>query len=498
MKNLFTGYFIAFTLSFILLSCKKDKEEVIIDDDHKASEVVFTAPENNDQVWNKVTFTTNVGADNEVEKVVFYVADELSGEITSPPFDYILDTKAYNDGPLEIKAIAHYKTGNHEEATLTVNVLNTLFTFDVPEKSEDASVMFLSDQEGNLLGVQSLEKGTTVEFKRPDGFEGEIFNCNIIHEDEYGIMVRTYTDVEILGKEGGLAHVKSYTGPIGNAKITLDVLESLEVIELTGGIHAAVQFNECTDCEIDVVLTKEPANIFVSKGPLFERPYYAFLKDVKAGDVINLEQDDFIPMSNKTVTITDSEYNQASITLIGNDNFSVDYDYYIGRGSGNLSDDIEVYYPEDLFEAYYTTYMMYGGNKRLMYSILGEDFQPFVAPGFDVGAQTGTHTKMEATVSGEFDAYIARWASRIESIDYIHVVYGNSGEQLAVNRPALPNEILEIYPSFKDVAFEPIYLAVEDSDVIRSYNEYVEHNLGINRNEEYDWNVHTISWDFED
>ncbi len=498
MKKNLTSYFIAFALSTILFSCKKDKEEVINDDNNKTPEIAFTTPENNAKVWNKITLETNTINSDEIEKTVFYIADKQVGEISTPPFDYVFDTKAYNDGPLEIRAIAHYKTGSQSEATLTVNILNTLFTFSVPENPGDAALMFLSDPQGNSLGIKSLEKGATVEFRRPDDFEDEIFNCNIIYESEYTVTVRTYTNVEILGKEGELKVAKS-SKPVGNATIKLDMLGQDERLEFFGDLNPTGQYYECADCEIAIALTKEPANIFAFKDALSDSPYYAYIRDVKDGDVINLEQDDLIPMKKRSVPPSNLGYNTTFVTLFGNDNFGVDNDFFIGINYGPSSSDIEFYSPEEkLFKEYYTSYRMSGNNKNLEYFVLGEDFQPFAAPDFDINKETGTDTKIVGTASGEFDSYYAKWESRMGNIDYLHYVYGKPENQLTANRPTLPNEILEMYPSFKNTVFKPSYIGADDSYAIKSYNEYIEHHLGVNRNKEYEWNIHHITSAFED
>jgi len=75
-------------------------------------------------IAGEFTFRATVTADHPVTQVEFYVADDLRATDTSTPYEFVLDTLALGDGPINVSFAAYTSEGESAKKALTLNVDN--------------------------------------------------------------------------------------------------------------------------------------------------------------------------------------------------------------------------------------------------------------------------------------------------------------------------------------------------------------------------------------
>jgi hypothetical protein len=94
--------------------------------DNQVPTVQFTAPTAGDVLSNQVSLSVNANDNIGVTQVDFYANDQLLGTSAGPNFALAWDTRQVNDGAYTLLTTAWDAAGNSSDATLTVDVNNSL------------------------------------------------------------------------------------------------------------------------------------------------------------------------------------------------------------------------------------------------------------------------------------------------------------------------------------------------------------------------------------
>lgn len=88
--------------------------------------VVKTTTKDGDTIKGTHSFRITVDSQSLVSQVEFYVADKLIGTDESTPYEFVLDTLMYPDGPLAVTISAYNAGGETKKLTLNLKVNNGL------------------------------------------------------------------------------------------------------------------------------------------------------------------------------------------------------------------------------------------------------------------------------------------------------------------------------------------------------------------------------------
>ena len=97
---------------------------VVNNSEDEVPTVSITDPEEESKVLGTVTLKAEASDDKGIDKVEFYVMDELLGTDEESPYEYSWDTRVLEDGECEISAVAYDTIGQSTETSITVIVKN--------------------------------------------------------------------------------------------------------------------------------------------------------------------------------------------------------------------------------------------------------------------------------------------------------------------------------------------------------------------------------------
>ncbi len=469
----------------LMISCKGDDENDIINDS-SALQIVFTSHEANDDVWNTITIKTEITEVDAVEKVAFFAGETPLGEVKTSPFNMALNTKNYDDGTVEIKAVAFDKVGNKSEKTISLNVQNTLLTFGASEYSLTKDFyVFLSDDNGNVIESKKIEDTNVVKFLRPEGFEDATFSLSTaelaIGTSGY---IYTYTDIAY-GLELGFESNVTSNSTKGDVLVKIDDLSNnyrTMITPISGGPKDI--YSTCSPCSYLIELYTNPTNIYVSHEPMEGDPSYKFIQDVEVDQQIDLEIGKFLPLTKHHENIpSDFEGGQTFLFgLLSREDESHDSYLMNFKMLDDLSSGIQFFYPEGVFDGFYTWYTLNKGRKRYIYRASSETVSPFVKTTIDVNIISSSNNAIAATITGNHDFANSTWVASDEGFTTTsHKVYGEAREDMVALRPQIPEAILNDYPALAEENFSPYTVEASDFANIETYSEYINQTLLLSR-----------------
>ena len=111
-----------------LLAVSCQEEDLIKEPDTENPVVNLEITENQEELFGEITLKATVEDNQGIERVSFYLDDELIGETTKEPFEINWDSGEVKDGSYIQKVIATDKSGNKAEDSQEVNVRNTFMS----------------------------------------------------------------------------------------------------------------------------------------------------------------------------------------------------------------------------------------------------------------------------------------------------------------------------------------------------------------------------------
>jgi hypothetical protein len=157
---------------FFMFSCN---EEEATPKDLTSPNITIISPGTSDVLKEVIQIKAEIAEPN-LLKVEVFVDAAMIGESTTNSVELTFDTKSVKDGTHILKVVATDKENNQAEATVTLEILNALAIFSVPNSYIDEfeeSWIFLTDNDGNVLGVQQAENGKEITFSRPENFKDD-------------------------------------------------------------------------------------------------------------------------------------------------------------------------------------------------------------------------------------------------------------------------------------------------------------------------------------
>ena len=140
--------------------------------DRNAPSVSFAAPSNGSTVGGTVSVFVNASDDNTVDRVEFYINNQIMGAKTSAPYSWSWNSTNVSDGSYGFKAVAYDAAGNSAQSTINVTVKNAV------QDTTPPSVGFTAPSNGatvaGTVGV-SVSASDNVGVSRVDFYMGSQF-----------------------------------------------------------------------------------------------------------------------------------------------------------------------------------------------------------------------------------------------------------------------------------------------------------------------------------
>ena len=161
-------------------------------------EITISGITEGDEVWNTIKLEATATDDIAVAKIELYVDNELiTSDETSASIIKAWDTNDVEDGAHTIKAVATDRSGNIAETKINLMVLNTLITISTPERTlanEHSGYVFLSDENGGIIGTELLENNGLITIKNNE-FNGETFYLTEAYSNSGTLVLRTFSEI---------------------------------------------------------------------------------------------------------------------------------------------------------------------------------------------------------------------------------------------------------------------------------------------------------------
>lgn len=416
------NFFCLLIASLLLLQACDDESEP---KDTTAPEVSFTNITADMTVWNTVPISVNASDDKAIEKVDVFVGANLLTTLTESPFETTWDSNTVDDGTYIIKVVVTDESGNTAEAEISIKVLNTLVTINIPahqlyqeEGYSERGFVFLSDDDGNVIASQEYQNGSTVALKSTD-FNGERFFLSEVYLETYEdndtqFQVRTFAAIE-RGKTWVLLtefeEDDLYAGEAG-----LNFTNFADDTNYRGVANRDVVYPDITHTEATVRLIKSPGKLYVvrdnymdEEGPLAYNIYSGIVVGENTIDLSQVTK----PLTKVVATFPEGTM-FAGVGLTG---YPVANDYtepyevgYFGTGSGVLT--LDVYYPGTDFAGYFIETFYETEN---VYYSRGTNATTFDLPGIENDIDFSfANGKLSYSATGNFDLVSTSFENQTE------------------------------------------------------------------------------------
>ena len=486
MKNYHVGYcIVAAVLS--LTSCQEDVK------DERQPTLSITSPTAGQKIWLEAPLSVAAADEQGVNKVMFYIDDELVGEDTEAPFELMLDTKAYEDGAYTLRTVAYDASENQTEAVQEIEIFNKLFSVKVEDNylnghrfAPHEAWIITTDNEGKLIQTMEIQNGETFTVNR-NGREDEKLTISLLTINDYDsndefVNVHTYQDIS--PNEWLL---KGYTELdqtiLGTAQVNFTV--SGETQTMASSSNAAVSFFPATDgegYEVSMDIIKEPAGLFIANNATDgSSARYASLDAIRVGDQYSLTVDDFKPMVLlQNISLGEADYAYVSVSATNEEIGSYYKLFHHSSKDNEVPSELSVYHPEEMFDEY-SHYITIRQNE-LTYRASGRDAlkSRYEVPQLSTDVVNGGN---EIHVQGEFSAdfgqghreYFQQGDNGHQVLNwYVHAVMSEG--RLQLKNHTLPAEILEKHSFIAEAVnyMEYKYTRVVNYTNIESFSEYME------------------------
>jgi hypothetical protein len=347
-------------LLFLFTSCGDDDD---VTPDTTPPEVTIEGLTNDAAVNGTVAVALDAD-EKDLDKVEIYINGTLVTTLTGSPFQYTWDSNTVQDGTHTIKVVAYDKTGNKTEQQVSVQVTNTLVSFNIGasqletnEGYAERGFVFLSDENGKVIAATEYENGKSYTLKNA-AFKGEKFYLSEVlvrvgtESDRSRII--TFAQVE-RGKSWKLMY--EHDGDetfVGEATLNFTNFASgYGYFVESNGDQAFPDANHLSHV---VNLRKNPSSLYVERQDEYatQTPTYRLFPNITTGTshTINLSNVN-IPVTKVTVDIPQDAY-RAEVEIRAFAEAGVyENAFRLGVFSSSGSQ-LTYHYPGAAFPSYYT------------------------------------------------------------------------------------------------------------------------------------------------
>ncbi len=191
--------FLAAGILLFVISCKKSDDPIPVNKEPSASINIESVSET---LWNEVKVVVSAtDADGSIASVELYANDQLIGSDAEAPYEFSWNTKDFQDGEVELKAVVTDDLEATTETLKTVEVMNTLIDYDLYEgylamSTDYKYFTYITSKSREVLYFEQIEtlpyKSTVV---RPDDFDDAEFDVHFVKANGVAGQITSYADI---------------------------------------------------------------------------------------------------------------------------------------------------------------------------------------------------------------------------------------------------------------------------------------------------------------
>lgn len=436
-------------------------------------------------VKDTVIIKTIVVDDNGIDHVDFFLDGNLLATATGEPFQIEWNTTESSNGEhtLLCKAVDNSDNETLSES-IQVTVANALFTAHFtndwlcPDCGE--GIIFISDTDGNVLGVESWTGNATVEFLPSAGMTNlpEKISVTTIKNYSFGVNLTTYLNIPVGSSWTWKKYGPDYSNPAGNVDFEFQNIPEHEGYVLSSLWASHSSSSLTLNSSYSYTFFESPMDFYLKLNTT-EGPKYKWINDVTGGNY----PVDFSIMSDtesKTIDLQGStphyrKYLYGYTTPGSHNTGRYKLDYVHGDESAYTS--ISVNYPPSIFSDFRTSiyfYDNYGINEYWYQSIYGEIPDSFTKIDADFNFMSASPDNFQiSTTNSSFDLIRSKW--RIYSSDSYNswYIYG-AGDLTQYSLPILPDIISQNFPDVNRESFELSFVDLIDHSQLNSYDDVLD------------------------
>ena len=460
----------------VMASCQKEE----IPADKEAPKVSLEVSGNTAKLYNEVTLLSTPTDNGAIDRVLFFVEDDLISEITKEPYEMKWNTKEVEDGRYLLKAVAYDAIGNKGEAAQEVTIKNTLLIVNnesgVPQLTEGEerdSWIFLSDKNGNVVGeAKALIPGTTLRWERPLDFYSDTIYLNHLIFNSYdswysstskkrvkNYSLYTYTN---FGLEEINNKIYNRLNSFDEIKVTVenDFDGSREYLYGTAFFRTR-NFSSTKSGTVtySVGMYEESQKAFNTYQ--FDdfingtREKYYRLDDFQAGNSYKLHTSQYTAMEEQSTTSFPFEFENLAVTSFGFTDAEPEGKYVIDgfHFSNSEAQEAKLFYTT-AFPVIFTSVKVRTGNKSYDGFKKGKAPEVISLPIFSASVVSEKMKNIEVSTNGNFDVAAGRWIYSEESatdrLSFKRDVYFSSQSGVTYILPEIPTFLMERYPELRN------------------------------------------------
>jgi hypothetical protein len=155
------------------------------------------------EIWNSPKIALEIENDKNLSKIEFFVGNDLVGTINEKPYEFILNTRNYEDGPITIKVKVIDNKGEEllsiiRNARINNNLLSIRFKKGLYSYSKAQRFFYFATSLTNEpIGYVEVLDGQISKLDRPENFNDTTFNLNVLYSRDLteSYYIDTYTSV---------------------------------------------------------------------------------------------------------------------------------------------------------------------------------------------------------------------------------------------------------------------------------------------------------------
>lgn len=369
------------------------------------------------------------------------------------------------------------------------SISKTLFTVNIPPLSVDQTRdtwFFLTDNNGELLGIQEAVDGLDMIFERPSGFTGKTFSVHkLIYELGADNSYADFTISSYTGISGGQINMRPITngsGPdeLGEYSFALTGVPTGYLPTMLGPGITGGNFNGTGGNFTGVTgLTKNNIPLMFWWRVFGDRtkvPRYQFISDASAGQSSSttfgsLSVPDEVTY-NFNATIDRIEV-RAEPYMPG-EGYVGTFEYFTQT---NVSSS-KLYYPGSLYSSYNTWIRITDGSVSEVYNTIGEVPTEVRSLPATINSLSTEGNTLTISTTGTFDYMytygFTEWLTGEQEHWLNWFVYSDDSSTQTLNIPEFPAVLTERYPELLLATrnFSTVYVA--EADNLEGYQDYLD------------------------
>lgn len=361
----------------------------------------------------------------------------------------------------------------------------TLFTVTIPPLSVDQTRdtwFFLTDNDGELLGIQEAVDGLDMIFERPSGFKGKTF---YVHKLVYELGAdNSYADFYVTSYKG-VSGGKIQFSPIQTVSGTDYGTYNFSVTGVSSGYTpSSTNFNSAGgNFTGKTILFGTDVPVLIWWRDFFDRnkvPRYSFISNPVAGGNLTTTFDNLSIADQITYNFgaTVDRVEVRAEPYIPSAGYVGTFEYFTQTNVSST----KLYYPGSAYESYNTWIRITDGPLSEVYNTIGAIPTEIKSLPATINSLSFEGNTLQVSTTGKFDyMYVSgftEWLTGEQEHWLTWLMYSDDSDQ-NLKIPEFPKVLTERYPELQLATknFSTVYIT--ESDNLDGYQDYLNSASGV-------------------